>query len=176
MVLQDVGEGIAGKAIARLQVEEFAKRESTQIVGSYDAVENRILHLETHHGRTGEDNLQLREAHVALAELLAPAGNLEHLIHEQRLASTAHERFGEVRQAVPLEIEVVHVDVQAALVTPVVFLCKLYEESSFADTTCPLDTNQALIPINFVHQVATDRRIGVRQKVVVSLVESFHFI
>ena len=76
-----------------------------------------------------------------------------------------------------LKIEVVHVDIQTLTVVDVKPLFGvLKQESRFSDATCSLDTNHAVVPVNLIHQGATNGRIDMFHEVAMCTKKCFHQI
>ena len=96
---------------------------------------------------------------------------LEYLVDQQYFSAPALKFIGEVDNAVTGELEVVHVNEQARTVCSEFLFCVLEKESGLSYATGSLDTNQAIVPINLIHQVATNGGVGVLYKVSVSAVE-----
>ena len=69
------------------------------------------------------------------------------------------------------EIEIVHVNKEAGTVRSELLFGILEEESGFSYATGPFDTDQTVAPIDFVHQITTNRSVGVLNKVSVCAVE-----
>ena len=101
---------------------------------------------------------------------------LEYLVDQQYLSTAFLKFIGEIDNAVSGEVEVVHVDKEARTVGSELLLGVLKQESGFSHATCSFDTNQAVTPVYFVHQVAADRGIGVLNKAGMCAVECFHLL
>lgn len=172
MVAEDIVQFVWLEIVTRLQIDEFSERESSQIVTLYHAVQFRVLFLQSHYAGTGENNFQFWIEVIALSEFLAPVGLFENLIYEQCSAALLHEIACKICNASTLEIEIVHVYIQALTVgrTKVLFGI-LEEEGRLAYASCSLYAYHAVAPVYFVHQVTTDRSIGVLNKVSMCAVE-----
>jgi len=161
MVGEDLIEGVWAEGIARQQVDEFAERESAQVVRLHDAVEFRVLVLEPHDAAASEDGLEVGIEVIALAELARPVRLLEHLINEEHSAAVAVEFSCKVGDTLALKIEVVHVDIQALLVLYIeMFLCVLQQKGGLADASRSLDADHAVGPVDLVHERTADGGIG----------------
>jgi len=114
-------QAICLKAFPGNDVEVFPERESPQIVAFNNAVQFWIFVFKSHNTRPREDNLQLWVPVVALTQFRTPIGLLENLVDEQHLSAVINEVGCKVCDASALEIEVVHVDIQALPVA----LCKI---------------------------------------------------
>ena len=122
-----------------------------------------------------EYNLKARVAVVTLAQLMAPVRLFEHLVDEQHLTSVMIEFAGKFRDANILHIEIVCVDVKARVVVGrIVLLCILQEECRLSYATGTLNANHAVFPVDFVHQVATDRSLQMLNQVLVRSEKRFH--
>ena len=49
MIAQDVVKFVCLEVVARLQVDELAEREAAQVIAFHDAVQLRVLFLQSHH-------------------------------------------------------------------------------------------------------------------------------
>ena len=175
MMLNDVLKAIGREVVSGLEVQELTEREASQVIALDKAIELGVLLLEAHHRGTGEDDAQARVLIMATAQFLGPIGLLEHLVDEQHLTPTLSELAGEVRQAATLEVEVVHVDVQALVAAYIkILLSILKEERRLADTARALDTDEGLTPVNLIHQQTAHRQVGVLYKIGVGSEECFH--
>jgi hypothetical protein len=77
--------------------------------------------------------------------------------------------------AVPLEIEVVHVDIEAlAVFYREILFGVLQEECGLSDATCAFDANESAVPINLIHQGATYGGINMFNQIAMCAIESFH--
>ena len=163
--------------VARHEVDEFAEGESAQVIRLDNSVQFGVFVFQAHHAAAGEDNLQIRVLVVALTQFGTPVGLLEHLVDEQHATAFLAELAGKVGNAVPLEVEVVHVDVQAlAVVQTESLLGILQQESRLAHATGSLDAYHAVVPVDFVHQQATYRGIDVFYQVAMRSKKSFHIV
>ena len=154
-----------------LQVQKFAERESAKIIAFRNITQFEVFFFQPHHGRTGEYDFQVRITVVAHTEFFAPFGMLKHLVDQQNFSATFLKLVGKVYDAMPREIEIVHVDEQTGTVGAEFLFGVLQEESGFSYATCPFDTNQAVTPVNLVHKIAANGGIGVLNKVSVCAIE-----
>ena len=143
----------AGQVALCLQVDVFAERESVEHVVVADSVQFVIFVVGTFHGGCTIDDMQTGKAVVTFAQFFLPAVLLEYLVNDEYLASTFHKFLGEVHDAAPLEIETVHVNVEAAPHVNIEILLGILEKKGcFAYTTWSFDANQPVTPVDFVHQ------------------------
>ena len=163
------------EGVTRLKVDELAEGETTQVVGLYDAVEFGILILQAHHAAACEHDLQVGVEVVALAEFRTPVWLFEHLVDEQHAPAALIEIARKLRDAVALEVEVVHVDIQALLVLYIkVLFGILQEEGGLSDAARSLDTDHAITPVDLIHKGASHWCVGMLDKVSVRPEKSFH--
>ena len=175
VVAQDFLQRVGREVAARLEVKEFAERESAQVVAVYEAVELGVLVLQAHHAGACEHDSQPRVLVVAAAQLLAPVGLLEHLVDEQHLAAQGAELAREVGQALALEVEIIHVDVQAFAAAHIkMFLGVLQQERRLSDAACALDANHRASPVDLVHELAVHGQVDMVHQISVSPKECFH--
>jgi len=100
---------------------------------------------------------------------------LEHLVDEQNLASTTAELTGKVGKAPPLEVEIVHIDIETTrVVGSKVLLGILQEKSGFANTTGAFDAYEPMAPVYLIHQRAPNGSVGMLYKICVSAEECIH--
>lgn len=166
VVAQDFIQRVGWEVVVRHQVQIFTERESAQVVRLDDSVQFGVFLFQPHHGRTGEDDAQLRQLIVAFAQFGTPVGLFEHLVDEQHLAPCLVKFGGEFGDAFALEIEVVHVDIKAfPFLYPEVFFGVLQQEGRFSHTACTFDTDETVVPVNLVHKGATDRGVGVLHQI-----------
>ena len=112
---------------------------------------------------------------MAFAELAAPVGFLENLVYQQHLSAALIEFTGEIGNAASLEIEVVHVDIQALTVVYVeILLCVLKKEGGFSHATCPLDADHTVVPVDFIHQESAYRSVRMFHQIGVRAKKGFH--
>ena len=112
---------------------------------------------------------------MATTEFSAPRRVLEDLVDEQHLASHKAEVARELGEALALEIEVVHVNIEATAAAYVEFLaCVLKEETGLADAARALDADEGTAPIDLVHKGATHGQVGVLDEVGMCAKESLH--
>ena len=134
-----------------------------------------LLILQAHHTRTGEHNLQVGVEVVALTEFTAPVRLFEHLVDQQYTTALQIELTCKFGNAVPLEEEVVHVDIQTLLVGYIkTLLGVLQQESGLANAARTFNTNHAVVPIDLIHQGATNRGIGMLNEVSMRSKKCFH--
>ena len=165
------------EVVASEEVDEFTEGEAAEVVGLDNAVELGVLVFEPHDAGTCEDYFEVRIEVVTPAELTGPERLLEDLVDEEHTAASTVETAGEVGYAEALKVEVVHVDIQTLLVEYIEMVFGiLQEESGFADSTSALDANHAVIPVDLVHQSATDRCVDVLNEVSVGPEKSFHLL
>ena len=75
-------------------------------------------------------------------QFLAPSRILENLVDEQRTTTHLLEIRNEFAQSVRVEIEMIHVDVEASTIVRAVFFKGiLQKESGFSDATTAFDTD-----------------------------------
>jgi hypothetical protein len=99
------------------------------------------------------------------------------LVDKQHPAAMVTEFASEVCYAVPLKIEVVHVDIQTLAVVDVkLFFGILQQKSCLTNAARTLDANHAVTPIDFVHEGATNRCINMLYQVPMRPEESFHYM
>jgi hypothetical protein len=100
---------------------------------------------------------------------------LKHLVDEQHTPTMTVEIASEIGNTLTLKIEVVHVDIQALLVEYIeVLFGILQEESGLSDTARTFDTDHTVVPINLIHQNATNWCVRMLDKVSVCPEKSFH--
>ena len=175
VVAHDLVQGMWRKVSMGLEVEIFPKGEPTKVVAFHHAIELRILFFEPHDAGSGENDLQLGIFVVALAQLATPVGLLKHLVDEQHLTTLTDKFSGKVGDATPLEIEVVHVDIQTFMVVATEMLFGvLQQERRLSHTSCALNANEPVGPVNLVHKDASNRGIGVVHQVGMCAKEGFH--
>ena len=81
----------------------------------------------------------------------------------------------EIGDTLSLEVEVVHVDIQALFVEYIeVFFGILQEECGLSDPTRTFDTDHAVVPVDLIHENATNWSIDVLNEVSVRPEKSFH--
>ena len=176
VIVDDVVERIGGEVVSCLQIEEFTEGESAQIIGLHNAVQLGVFLLQSHDGRTSEDNLQAWVSIVAKAQLATPVGVLKHLVNQQYSTSTSQELACKVGNTTTLEVEVIQIDIQARTIATEALLGILQQEGCLAHATRALDAYQAGIPIYLVHQIATDKGgTDVLYQVIVCAIKDFHF-
>lgn len=171
MIAQDFLKRVRRKGMAALQVQEFTEGESSKVIYLGNAAKLRVLFLQTHDGRTGKDDAQLRKIIVADAQVMAPVGILEHLVDEKHFASFFDKPAGEIHQTVLGKIKVVHVDVQTGRVGAELFLGVLQQKSCLTYTSCTLDADQPVVPVDLVHQAPANGGIGMLHQITVCPVE-----
>jgi len=175
VVVEDVVERVGLEVGASEEVEELAEGEATQIVALHDAVELRILVLQAHHARAREHNLQAWVQIVAATQFARPVVLLEHLIDEQHTTARVVEVARKVGDASTLEVEVVHVDIEAlAILEREILLGILQEEGRLPYSTRALNAYQTAVPINLIHQQTTNRSIHMLDEIAVGAKECFH--
>ena len=171
----DLLEGAGREVAAGLEVEELAEGESAQVVAVDEAVELGVLVLEAHDAGAGEDDAQAGVLVVAAPQLGAPGGVLEHLVDEEHLAAHEAELAREVGEALALEVEVVHVDVEAAAAAHVEVLAGVLEqEAGLADAAGALDADEGASPVDLVHEGSSHGEVGVLDEVGVGAKEGLH--
>ena len=112
---------------------------------------------------------------MAATQFTAPVGLLEHLVYEQHLAAALPELACEVGKATALEVEVVHVDVEASARLHVeMLLGVLKQKARLANTSCAFDAYQRLLPVHLVHEGAAHEQVGVFHQIGVCAEESLH--
>ena len=149
-----------------LQVQELPKREPSEVIALDDSVQFRILLFQAHHAGSCENNLQTGVQIMTLPQLMTPVGFLEHLVDEQYLTAILIKRSCKVGNASSLEIEVVHVEIEAfAVVRVEMFLGILEQEGGFTHTTSSLDADHAVVPVYLVHEKTANGRIDMLHKV-----------
>jgi hypothetical protein len=85
------------------------------------------------------------------------------------------EFTSEICNTLSLEIEVVHIDIQALLVLYIEMLfCVLQQKCGLADTACALDANHTVRPVYLVHQCTADGGFRMLHQVSVCPEKSFH--
>ena len=174
MIGQDFFERIGREMVSCLQVQKFPEGKSAEVVRVHDAVQFRILVFQPHHRRAGEDDFQVGVTLVARAQVVAPVRELEYLVDEKHLSSALYEFAGKVHQTVLREIKVIHVHEQAGAVITELFLGVLQKERSFPYSSCAFDADEAVAPVDFVHQVTPHGGIGMFDQIIMCSVECFH--
>ena len=156
VVAQDFIECIWLETVASLQINKLSERETSQVVTFHDSIEFWILFLQSHHTGTCEHDFQLWVEVVALAQLLAPVRLLEDLVDEKGSAAMADKVACKVCDSSALEIEIVHIHIQALAVSRAKVLFGILEkECRLAYTACSLNANHTVAPVYFVHQGAS---------------------
>ena len=85
------------------------------------------------------------------------------------------ELSGKVGDTVSLEVEVVHVDIQTLAVVDIeLLLGVLQQEGGLSDTSCALDADEAVAPVDLIHQGATNGCVGMLHEVSVCTEKSLH--
>ena len=85
------------------------------------------------------------------------------------------EFAGKVGNAMSLEVEVVHVDIQTLLVEYIKMLFSvLEEEGGLSDAACTFDADHTVAPVDLVHKGATYWSVDMLDKVSMRPEESFH--
>jgi hypothetical protein len=85
------------------------------------------------------------------------------------------ELTGKVGYAVPLEVEIVHVDIQTLAVADIkLLLCILKQECGLSDTTGTLDADEPVVPVDLVHEITTNRCVDMLYEVSMCPEKSFH--
>ena len=105
-------------------------------------------------------------------EVVAPIWVLEHLIDEQDFTTSLHELLGKLEERLPLEVEVVHVDVETPAISRTEVLFRILEQescSAYAATT--LNADKSLVPINFIHQGTSDGRLCAFHQILMHSIE-----
>ena len=171
----DLLEGAGREVAACLEVEELAEGESSEVVAVDESAELGVLVLESHDAGAGEDDAQAGVLVVAAPQLGAPGGVLEHLVDEEHLAAHESELAREVGEALALEVEVVHVDVEAAAAAHVEVLAGvLQQEAGLADAARALDADEGASPVDLVHEGSSHGEVGVLDEVGVGAKEGLH--
>jgi hypothetical protein len=97
------------------------------------------------------------------------------LVYQQHATALLAELASKIGNATPLEVEIVHVDVQALTVVRTELLFRiLKEESGLPYSTRTLDAYHAMTPVYLIHQDATNRGIDMLNQVTMRAKESFH--
>ena len=175
VVAHDLLEGAGREVTPCLEVEELTEGEAAQVVAVDESVEFGVLLLEAHDAGASKDDAQAWVLVVASPELSAPRGVLEDLVDEQHLASHKAEVARELGEALALEVEVVHVDIEATAAAYIEVLAGvLKEETGLADATRALDADEGSAPIDLVHKGATHGQVGVLDEVGMCAKESLH--
>ena len=177
VVVQNLVQCVSPEVVASLQVQKLAEGEAAQVITVDDAVEFGILVFQPHDAGTGEDNPQVGVVVVTLPQFLAPVGLLEDLVNEQDPSPVAVELTGKVGDATPLEVEVVHVDVETLAVSDTeVLLGVLQQEGCLTHTASALDANQAVVPVYLIHEGSTNWRVNVFHQIRMRAEESVHWV
>ena len=175
--LKNVVKSVFSEVLASEQVEILAERESPEIVALYYSAQFGVFLLQAHHTRPSEHNLKSWTLVVALAKLAAPILLFEHLVDKQNLTSARVEIGCKVGYATSLEVEVVHVHIQAAAVVgSKVLLGVLQQKRGLSNTTSTLNANKAVVPVDLVHEISSNWSVRMLNEVFVCLEESFHFL
>ena len=112
---------------------------------------------------------------IALAQLLAPVGQLKRLVEEQHRTALLHKFAGKVYDAAALEIKVVEVNIQALSQSAVeIFLRILQQERRAPHASRAADANQAVTPVYRVHQRPAHGSVDVFKEERMCLVKWFH--
>ena len=162
VVFEEFLERVGAEVFSRAKVDEFSKGESVQPVLLRQRVEFGVVVFSSAHRSGGIDNAEIGETIVALNDLFSPVGELEGLVDEQDL-STEFDEFGsKVYQFSSLEIEGVHIGIEALSQSGVkVFLGVGEQELCASYTSGATNANEAVAPIDGVHKTSPYGRIGV---------------
>ena len=145
VVFQNVVQRMGLQLKSRFHVEVFAEGEAAQVVALYDAVELRVFLFQAHDATAREDDVQSGQVVVALAEFLTPVWFLEDLVDEEDTSTAVVELAGKLGYGLALEVEVVHVDVQALSVFDVEVLLGVHQqEGGLAHATTALDADKTM--------------------------------
>ena len=175
MIVQDLIERIWAKTVIREQVKEFTEGESSQVVRLYYTVQLRVLVLQSHYARSCEHDFQSGVEVVALSQFSTPIGLFEDLVDQQYASSLVVEVACEIGDAPFLEVEVVHVDVEALPVVEVeVLFCVLQQECGLSDASRAFDANHTMAPVDLIHESATNWSIRMFHQISMRSEESFH--
>ena len=154
---------------------KLSERIASEVVAFHDAVELGVFFFQPHDARACEHDFQFGVVVVAVAQLLAPVGFLEHLVDEQHFAAVLVELAGKVGNTAPLEVEVVHVHVEALAVAHIeILLGVLQKECGFSYAPRTFDANHTVAPVDFVHKASTNWCVSMLHKIRVCAKESFH--
>ena len=175
--LKNFVKSVFSEVLASEQIEILTERESPEIVALYYSAQFGVFLLQAHHTRPCEHNLKSWTLVVALAKLAAPILLFEHLVDQQNLTSARVEIGCKVGYATSLEVEVVHVHIQAAAVVgSKVLLGVLQQKRGLSNTTSTLNANKAVVPVDLVHEISSNWSVRMLNEVFVCLEESFHFL
>ena len=162
VVFEEFLERVGAEVFSRAKVDEFSKGESVQPVLLRQRVEFGVVVFSSAHRSGGIDNAEIGETIVALNDLFSPVGELESLVDEQDLSSEFDEFGSKVYQFSSLEIEGVHIGIEALSQSGVkVFLGVGEQELCASYTSGATNANEAVAPIDGVHKTSPYGRIGV---------------
>lgn len=168
VAVEDLAQGIGTQVQAQLQVQVLAEGKAAQVVAVGDTIEFGVLLLESHHTTTGEDDMQAGAVVVDHAKLMAPILLFEYLVDEQGGSARSSKLASKLVEALALETEVVHVDVEAtAIAHAETLLGILKQEGGLAYPTASLDADEAVTPVYFVHQCPTHRCMRMLEQILV---------
>ena len=161
------------KLMPCLQIEILAKWKSCQIITLDDVIQFGILLFQPHHTRSCENDSQLGKHIIAFAEFGTPIRLFKHLVDQQHPASIFDKIPSKIGNAAPLEIEIIHIHIEAlAIIGSEPFFGILQDKSGLPNATRAFNTDQPIIPIDFIHQLSPDRCTGVINQVRVCAKES----
>ena len=89
------------------QIEKFPERISPQIIRVDNILYGRFLFFQTHHRRTGENDLQVLEIIIAIPQLSRPVGILKYLVYQQHLSAFSPKLGGEINECTLRKIEMI---------------------------------------------------------------------
>ena len=188
MTLHEFLQRIGLEAQACLQVQVLAERETTQVIGIGNILEVVILLVDRHDGRSAEDDMQSFEAIIAALEFARPVRIFKELIQEQIASAFLHKLTCQIQERVLREIEVIEVYIETRThlrerfslfsssfdygfrcVFPLGFdfFDARKEKIRFSYSSSTLDSNEAVVPIDFIHQLPADRHEGMSHQEIV---------
>ena len=164
--------GVGTEVCSCPEVQVFAEGEATQVVACTDTVQLRVFVFQAHHAGAGKDHFEVWAAVIDEPEVVAPIGVLEHLVDEQYLSSCLHELLGKLEERFPLEIEVVHVDVETpAVLRAEVLFGILEQEGCSAYAATAFDADESLVPVNFIHEGTSDGGLRALHQILMHSIE-----
>ena len=176
VIAQNLFQSISAEFHSGLQVQVFAERETTQVVTLHDVTQFQVLFFQSHHGRTGEDDFQIWETVVAHTEFPAPVRVLEHLVYQQYFSAATLEFVCEINDTEIGKVEIVHIDKETGTVGSEFLFGVLQQKRGFTYTARSFNTDEAVVPVDLIHEVTANRGIGMLNKIGVCAVECFHAV
>ena len=82
MIAQNLFQCVSTELHAGLQVQILTEREATQIIALHNVTQFQIFLFQSHYGRTGEYDFEVRETIVAHSQFSAPVRVFKHLVYQ----------------------------------------------------------------------------------------------